>query len=122
MAPRATRAGSCKSPRRIQRPSGGRSPPPRRRSGSAGGRLNVDLAVDHDDAVAIEQEQRHEALQSVLAGRGDGIVLNQLMAGIAAGVRRRQVAARELLLQLLLARHNALAQRPHVEAGLARLG
>ena len=42
---------------------------------------------------------------SVVAGRGDGIVLDQLVTGIAAGVRRRQVAAGELLLQLLLTRH-----------------
>ena len=60
--------------------------------------------------------------RSVVAGRGDGIVLHQLVTGEAAGVRRRQVAAGELLLQLLLARHDALAQRLDVEAGLARLG
>ena len=59
---------------------------------------------------------------SVVAGRGDGIVLDQLVAGVAAGVRRRQIAASELLLQFLLARHNALAQRHNVETGLARLG
>ena len=79
--------------------------------------------LDHDDAVAVEQEQRHAGSEGQSsAGRGDRVVLDQLMAGEAARMRWRQVATGELLLQLLLARHNALAERLDVEAGLARLG
>src|SRR4029450_7873549 len=56
--------------------------------------------------------------RSAVAG-GNRVVLHQLVAGEAARVRRWQVAAGELLLQLLLARHDALAQRLDVEAGPA---
>jgi hypothetical protein len=59
---------------------------------------------------------------SVVSSRRDRIVLHQLVAGEAAGVRRRQVAAGKLLLELLLGRHDALAQRLDIEASVARLG
>src|SRR4051794_14383558 len=51
----------------------------------------------------------------------DRLALPHLVAGERAGLRGRQLAAFELRHELLLARHQALAQTLEIETGGARL-